>query len=205
VLALSGAMVLALTFVPAAIALFLGGRVQEKENRVMAWVRRRYEPLLAFSLRRGRWMVAGALVLVVGCGLLATRLGSEFVPNLDEGDVAMHAMRIPGTSLTQSIQMQTLIENRLVKFPEVSKVFSKIGTPEVASDPMPPSVADTYIMMKPRKAGPAQAACGAAGRAGSGGGAVAGQQLRVHPADPDAHQRTHLRCARRRGGDAVRG
>ncbi len=154
VLALTGAMVLALTFVPAAIALFLGGRVQEKENRLMAWVRRRYAPLLAFSLRRGRWMVAGALVLVVGCGLLATRLGSEFVPNLDEGDVAMHAMRIPGTSLTQSIQMQLQIEKRLVQFAEVDKVFSKIGTPEVASDPMPPSVADTFIMMKPRKAWP---------------------------------------------------
>lgn len=151
VLALTGAMLLALTFVPAAIALFLGGRVQEKENRLMAWVRRRYEPLLAFSLRRGRWMVGGALVLVVGCGLLATRLGSEFVPNLDEGDVAMHAMRIPGTSLTQSIQMQLQIEKRLAQFAEVDKVFSKIGTPEVASDPMPPSVADTFIMMKPRK------------------------------------------------------
>jgi len=151
VLALTGAMLLALTFVPAAIALFLGGRVQEKENRLMAWVRRRYEPLLAFSLRRGRWMVAGALVLVVGCGLLATQLGSEFVPNLDEGDVAMHAMRIPGTSLTQSIQMQLQIEKRLAQFAEVDKVFSKIGTPEVASDPMPPSVADTFIMMKPRK------------------------------------------------------
>ncbi len=151
VLALTGAMVLALTFVPAAIALFLGGRVQEKENRLMAWVRTRYAPALDFSLRRGRWMVGGALVLVAGCGLLATRLGSEFVPNLDEGDVAMHAMRIPGTSLTQSVEMQKLIENRLVQFPEVSKVFSKIGTPEVASDPMPPSVADTFIMMKPRK------------------------------------------------------
>ena len=151
VLALTGAMVLALTFVPAAIALFLGGRVQEKENRLMTWVRGRYASALDLTLRRGRWVVGGALVLVVGCGLLATRLGSEFVPNLDEGDVAMHAMRIPGTSLTQSVQMQTLIENRLVQFPEVSKVFSKIGTPEVASDPMPPSVADTFIMMKPRK------------------------------------------------------
>ncbi|MEG2802745.1 CusA/CzcA family heavy metal efflux RND transporter [Stenotrophomonas sp.] len=154
VLALTGAMVLALTFVPAAIALFLGGRVQEKENRLMAWVRRRYQPALAFSLRRGRWMVAGALLLAVGCGLLATRLGSEFVPNLDEGDVAMHAMRIPGTSLSQSIDMQKQIENRLVKFAEVDIVFSKIGTPEVASDPMPPSVADTFIMMKPRREWP---------------------------------------------------
>ncbi|WP_433852947.1 efflux RND transporter permease subunit [Stenotrophomonas nitritireducens] len=150
VLALSGAMLLCLTFVPAAIALFLGGRVQEQENRLMGWLRRRYQPLLDLALRRGRWMVAGALALVVGCGLLATRLGSEFVPNLDEGDVAMHAMRIPGTSLTQSVRMQQQIELRLLQFPEVAKVFSKIGTPEVASDPMPPSVADTFIMMKPR-------------------------------------------------------
>ncbi len=154
VLALSGAMLLCLTFVPAAIALFLGGRVQEKENRLMAWLRRRYQPLLDLALRRGRWMVAGALLLVVGCGLLATKLGSEFVPNLDEGDVAMHAMRIPGTSLTQSLQMQRQIELRLLQFPEVAKVFSKIGTPEVASDPMPPSVADTFIMMKPRSQWP---------------------------------------------------
>ena len=150
VLALSGAMLLCLSFVPAAIALFLGGRVQEKENRLMGWLRRRYQPLLDFALHRGRWMVAGALALVIGCGLLATRLGSEFVPNLDEGDVAMHAMRIPGTSLTQSVQMQQQVERRLLQFPEVAKVFSKIGTPEVASDPMPPSVADTFIMMKPR-------------------------------------------------------
>ena len=151
VLALTGAMLLCLTFVPAAIALFLGGRVQEKENRVMAWLRRRYQPLLGFVLQRGRWAVAAALVLVVGCGVLASRLGSEFVPSLDEGDVAMHAMRIPGTSLGQSVRMQTQIETRLLQFPEVAKVFSKIGTPEVASDPMPPSVADTFVMMKDRR------------------------------------------------------
>ncbi|WP_199912041.1 CusA/CzcA family heavy metal efflux RND transporter [Stenotrophomonas sp. YAU14D1_LEIMI4_1] len=154
VLALTGAMLLCLTFVPAAIALFLGGRVQEQENRLMAWLRRRYQPLLAFTLRRGRWVAVGALVLVLGCGALATRLGSEFVPSLDEGDVAMHAMRIPGTSLAQSVQMQVQIERRLLQVPEVAKVFSKIGTPEVASDPMPPSVADTFIMMKPRSQWP---------------------------------------------------
>ncbi len=154
VLALTGAMLLCLTFVPAAIALFLGGRVQEKENRLMAWLRRRYQPLLAFTLRRGRWIAVGAVVLVLGCGVLATRLGSEFVPSLDEGDVAMHAMRIPGTSLAQSVQMQVQIERRLLQVPEVAKVFSKIGTPEVASDPMPPSVADTFIMMKPRSQWP---------------------------------------------------
>jgi len=154
VLALTGAMLLCLSFVPAAIALFLGGRVQEKENRVMAWLRRRYHPLLDRVLQHARWVMAGALVLIVGCGVLATRLGSEFVPSLDEGDVAMHAMRIPGTSLSQSVQMQVQIETRLLQFAEVEKVFSKIGTPEVASDPMPPSVADTFVMMKDRSEWP---------------------------------------------------
>jgi len=154
VLALSGAMLLCLTFVPAAIALLMGGRMQEKDNRLMAWLRQRYRPLLDFVLRHGRWAVAAALVLVIGCGLLATRLGSEFVPSLDEGDVAMHAMRIPGTSLTQSVGMQVQIERRLLQFPEVARVFSRIGTPEVASDPMPPSVADTFVMMKDRQEWP---------------------------------------------------
>lgn len=154
VLALTGAMLLCLSFVPAAIALFLGGRVQEKENRVMAWLRRRYQPLLDRVLQHARWVMTGALVLIVGCGVLATRLGSEFVPSLDEGDVAMHAMRIPGTSLSQSVQMQVQIETRLLQFAEVEKVFSKIGTPEVASDPMPPSVADTFVMMKDRSEWP---------------------------------------------------
>src|SRR5690606_8167138 len=101
-----------------------------KDNRPMAWLQKRYQALLDRVLARGRVMVAAALVLVVGCGLLATRLGSEFVPSLDEGDVAMHAMRIPGTSLTQSVRMQVQIERRLLQFPEVTKVFSKIGTPE---------------------------------------------------------------------------
>ncbi|WP_442683118.1 efflux RND transporter permease subunit [Stenotrophomonas sp. JC08] len=151
VLALTGAMLLALTFVPAAIALFLGERVEEKENRLMAWLRARYAPLLERALRHGRWVFGAALVLVLGCGVLATRLGSEFVPNLDEGDVAMHAMRIPGTSLSQSVAMQKQVESRLLQFAEVDTVFSKIGTAEVAADPMPPSVADTFIMMKPRK------------------------------------------------------
>jgi cobalt-zinc-cadmium resistance protein CzcA len=150
VLALSGAMLLCLTFVPAAIALCLGGRVQAHDNRLMTWLGARYAGLLERSLRHGRWIAAAAVVLVLACGVLATRLGSEFVPQLDEGDVAMHAMRIPGTSLSQSVDMQQRVEARLMQLPEVARVFSKIGTPEVASDPMPPSVADTFIMVKPR-------------------------------------------------------
>ncbi|WAC65065.1 CusA/CzcA family heavy metal efflux RND transporter [Pseudoxanthomonas sp. SL93] len=150
VLALSGAMVLSLTFVPAAIALFMRGRVQEKETRVMRWARRAYAPALAWALRRRLLVGAGAASLVVVCGLLATRLGTEFVPSLDEGDIAMHAMRIPGTSLDQAVRMQATLEGRITRFPEVHRVFGKLGTAEVATDPMPPSVADTFIMLKPR-------------------------------------------------------
>ncbi|HEY5805468.1 MAG TPA: CusA/CzcA family heavy metal efflux RND transporter [Lysobacter sp.] len=154
VLALSGAMLLSLTFVPAAIALFLGGRVEEQDNRVMQWCSRRYAPLLAWTLRRRAWVFAAAAVLVVGCGLLATRLGTEFIPNLDEGDLTIHAMRIPGTSLTQAVRMQTTLERTLGALPEVERVFSKIGTAEIANDPMPPSVTDTFVMLKPRDAWP---------------------------------------------------
>lgn len=150
VLALTGAMILSLTFVPAAIALALSGKVDEKENRIMAWMRRGYEPLLNFSLRRGALVGIAAVVLLGISALMASRLGSEFVPSLDEGDIALQAMRIPGTSLTQSIGMQRVLEERLAKMPEVERVFSKIGTSEVASDPMPPSVADTFVMIKPR-------------------------------------------------------
>ncbi|WP_142125055.1 CusA/CzcA family heavy metal efflux RND transporter [Pseudoxanthomonas sp. 3HH-4] len=150
VLALTGAMVLSLTFVPAAIALFMRGRVQEKETRVMQWARRAYAPALAWTLRRRLLVGAGAASLVVVCGLLATRLGTEFVPSLDEGDIAMHAMRIPGTSLDQAVRMQATLEARITQFPEVHRVFGKLGTAEVATDPMPPSVADTFIMLKPR-------------------------------------------------------
>ena len=151
VLALTGAILLSLTFVPAAVALFLGGRVAEHENKVMAWFSRRYAPLLSWTLRH-RWPVLGsAAALVVLTGLLTTRLGSEFIPNLDEGDITVQALRIPGTSLTQSVQMQETLEKTLATLPEVKRVFGKIGTAEVASDPMPPSIADTFVMLKDRK------------------------------------------------------
>ncbi|MBH1646820.1 CusA/CzcA family heavy metal efflux RND transporter [Stenotrophomonas maltophilia] len=150
VLALTGAMVLSLTFVPAAIASFLRGRVAEHDNRLMRWSRARYTPLLDWALRRRVVVLAGAAVLVVGCGVLATRWGSEFVPSLDEGDITLQPMRIPGTSLEQSVAMQETLEKRLAQFPEVANIFSKIGTAEVATDPMPPAMADTFLMLKPR-------------------------------------------------------
>lgn len=151
VMALIAALVLSLTFVPAAIALFVTGKVEEKENRVMRWLGNVYAPLLDRTMHRGKLIIAGALVLVAVSAYGATKLGSEFIPNLDEGDIAMHALRIPGTSLGQAIQMQEALEKRIRQFPEVERVFAKIGTADVATDPMPPSVADNFIMLKDRK------------------------------------------------------
>ncbi len=154
VIALTMALLLSLTFVPAAIATFVTGKVEEKENRFMRGARRVYAPMLDWSLRHGRVVVLGALALVALAAFGASRLGSEFIPQLDEGDITLHALRIPGTSLTQAVDMQMTLERRLRQFPEVERVFSKIGTADVANDPMPPSVADTYVMLRPRNRWP---------------------------------------------------
>jgi cobalt-zinc-cadmium resistance protein CzcA len=155
VIALTAALVLSLTFVPAAVAMFVTGRVEEKDSRVMGFARRLYAPALDAALRLRTLFVVGAIALVALAGIGASRMGSEFVPNLDEGDIALHALRIPGTSLTQAVQMQRDLEARLKRFPEVERIVAKIGTAEVATDPMPPSVADTFVMLKDRKDWPA--------------------------------------------------
>jgi cobalt-zinc-cadmium resistance protein CzcA len=150
VIALVSAMMLSVTFVPAGVALLFKKPVQEKENVAIRSASSLYRPLLIAALRF-RWAVMGlATLLVAVSGLLATQLGSEFVPNLDEGDIAMHALRIPGTSLEQAIRMQEQLEAEIRKLPEVERVFAKIGSAEVATDPMPPSVADNFIMLKER-------------------------------------------------------
>ena len=153
-LALTAAMLLSLTFVPAAIAMFVTGKVEEKDNRIMAWARARYASILDRTVQHGKVLIAAAVVLVALSGYGATRLGSEFIPNLDEGDIAMHALRIPGTSLGQAVQMQESLEKRISQFPEVERVFAKIGTADVATDPVPPSVADNFIMLKDRSEWP---------------------------------------------------
>jgi cobalt-zinc-cadmium resistance protein CzcA len=150
VVALLSALVLSLTFVPAAVATFITGKVSEEENKLMRGAKKGYEPLLKWSLRHPVIMVSTALVLVVISLFGASRMGAEFIPSLDEGDIALHAMRIPGTSMTQSTEMQHEVEKTVMTFKEVQTVFSKIGTPEVATDPMPPNVADTFVMLKPR-------------------------------------------------------
>ncbi|MDN7854796.1 CusA/CzcA family heavy metal efflux RND transporter [Burkholderia cepacia] len=150
VMALAAAMVLTVTFIPAAVALFIGERVEEKENRLMGWARRAYEPVLAaFMTRPVRVMLGAGAIVLVTLGL-ATRLGSEFIPSLNEGDLAVAALRIPGTSLSQSVEMQKSIEKTLkARFPEIERVFARTGTAEIAADPMPPNLSDGYIMLKP--------------------------------------------------------
>jgi cobalt-zinc-cadmium resistance protein CzcA len=151
VIALLSGMLLSITFVPACVAMLFSKPVVEKKNPIMSLARRLYEPTLGVALRF-RWSVIVVALTFVGvCVLLASRLGSEFIPNLDEGDIAMHALRIPGTSLQQSIDLQLVLEDEIRKLPEVERVFSKIGSAEVATDPMPPSVADTFIILKERE------------------------------------------------------
>ncbi len=152
--ALFGAMVLSVTFVPAAVAIFVTGRVSEKESLPVRWATRIYEPALRCVMRNRAATVAAALVVLMTSGAMATRLGSEFLPSLDEGDLLVHALRIPGTSLTTAVDMQHALERKFKTYPEVDYVFSKIGTAEIATDPMPPSVADTYVMLKPRERWP---------------------------------------------------
>jgi cobalt-zinc-cadmium resistance protein CzcA len=150
VMALIAALVLSLTFVPAAVAILLTGKITERHNPVMQWASNRYAPLLTWAIESRRTVIAAAAGLVVACLLIATRMGNEFVPSLDEGDVALHAMRIPDTSLTQAVSMQGALEDEIRKLPEVERVLAKIGTAEVATDPMPPSVADAYVILKDR-------------------------------------------------------
>jgi cobalt-zinc-cadmium resistance protein CzcA len=151
IFALVAAFVLSLTFIPALAAIGLGGRIEERENFLVRGAKRLYEPVLAAAVRL-RWAVVGvAVAAFAGSIALFTTFGQEFVPTLDEKDVAMHALRIAGTSLTQSTEMQFDVERTVAAFPEVQFVFSKTGTAEAAADPMPPNVSDTFIILKPRK------------------------------------------------------
>ncbi|MDN3394173.1 MULTISPECIES: CusA/CzcA family heavy metal efflux RND transporter [unclassified Pseudoalteromonas] len=154
VAALIGALIFAVTFVPAAIAVFVRGKVDESENAVMHGVKKIYKPLLNLSLKLPWVMVSIATVLVLVLGFKVKNMGAEFLPQLDEGDIAMHALRITGTGIEQSVQMQKQLEQALLAQPEIANVFSKIGTADVASDPMPPNVADTFLMLKPSEQWP---------------------------------------------------
>jgi len=144
-------MLLSVTFVPAAIALFVTGKVKEEEGAVMRGARRVYAPALAWVMAHRAVAVGAALAVIVLSGVLTSRMGSEFVPSLSEGDFALQALRVPGTSLTQSVDMQQRLETLiLAKVPEVERVFARTGTAEIASDPMPPNISDSYVMLKPK-------------------------------------------------------
>ncbi len=153
-LALTGALLLSLTFIPAAVAAFLGNKMAKKENGLLHLAKTVYEPLLKIALSSRYLVVLTATVFVIFCLLLASRMGGEFLPNLDEGDMAIHSLRIPGTGLSQALAMQDVVEEKLKEIPEVKGTFSKIGTADIATDPMPPSVADGFVIMKPRSEWP---------------------------------------------------
>jgi heavy metal efflux system protein len=154
VLALTCALGLSVTFVPAAVAVLVRGKVASHENAVMRVARRLYEPALRAALRFRLAAVAGGVAAVTLGALVAARMGSEFIPSLDEGDVALHALRIPGTGIEQAIGMQLQLDARIAAIPEVERVFAKLGTADIATDPMPPSVSDTYVILKERDAWP---------------------------------------------------
>lgn len=149
-MALAAAALFSITFVPAAVAIVVTGKVSEKENVFMRGAKRIYEPLLERAITFRRGVAVAAAVIIVISGFAATRMGGEFIPNLDEGDVALAAIRIPGTSLTQSLDLQKALEKRIGQLPEVKEFFTRTGTAEVATDPMAPSMSDGYIMLKPR-------------------------------------------------------
>jgi heavy metal efflux system protein len=149
ILALVSAFVLSLTFVPAMVALCIRGRVKEGDNVLIRWAKRAYAPVLTLALRLRYAVVLLAVAAFGGALLLFGRLGQEFIPTLDEQDLAIQAIRIPSTSLTQSTQMQRRVERAISTFPEVAFVYAKTGTAEMASDPMPPNISDTFVILKP--------------------------------------------------------
>lgn len=150
-LALGAAFILSLTFVPAMVAVLVRGKVSEKDVKPIAMAKSAYEPSLGWAIRRPAPVIAGGVGVFALAGWLFFSLGQEFIPTLDEQDLAVQALRIPSTSLEQSTRMQEQVETTLAQFDEVSFVYSKTGTAEVASDPMPPNASDSFVILKPKE------------------------------------------------------
>ncbi|MGQ0589780.1 MAG: efflux RND transporter permease subunit [Sphingosinicella sp.] len=148
-LALIGAFILSLTFVPAMVAILIRGKVAEKEVRAILWVKDRYEPVLRRVIRRPWPWIGAGVGTFVAAGLLFMTLGQEFIPQLDEGDLSVQAIRIPSTSLDQSLEMQRRVERAISSLPEVAFIYSKTGTAEVATDPMPQNISDAFVILRP--------------------------------------------------------
>jgi cobalt-zinc-cadmium resistance protein CzcA len=150
-LALTGALILSFTFVPAAVTIFLSRRMSHTENLLTRGAKKMYIPVLAFALKYRALVVVTAVIMVITSVLATTRMGREFIPTLDEGDVAIHTLRVPETSLSQSIDLQSLVEKTILEgFPQAETVFGRIGTSEIATEPHPPSIGDKTIILKPR-------------------------------------------------------
>src|SRR5690606_29419973 len=152
--AMIGVMILCLTYVPMMSAWFIRPDKKEKASwgdRFVIWLENLYEPVLGKALKRGKWIIASAVVLLGLAIFTFTTMGGEFVPQLDEGDIAFHGILKPGSSLTETIATTTKIE-QIVKsnFPEVEKIVSRIGVAEVPTDPMPMDIADIFVIMKPQ-------------------------------------------------------
>jgi cobalt-zinc-cadmium resistance protein CzcA len=154
VAALIGALIFSITFVPAACAILLTGKISEKDNYLVAAAKRLYQPLLYRVLAARRLVVGAAVVLVVICGFIASRMGAEFIPSLDEGDIAIETVRPVSTGIETAVGMQLQLNRAIGKIPEVKTVFAKNGTAEVATDLMPPARSDTYVMLRPRSEWP---------------------------------------------------
>lgn len=150
VFALLGALVLTLTLVPVLASLFLSGDTREGRNVAMAWLNRSYRSTLDFALRRGALVVSGAVALLIAAGFVFVRLGSEFVPQLDEGSIVIQPVRVRTVDAEQTVRLVTAFERKVLEVPEVATVFSRSGTPEVATDPMPLSLTDSFVMLRPR-------------------------------------------------------
>lgn len=155
VLALIGAILLSISFVPAAVALWVTGEIKEKESRWMLWLKQQYTRLLNWAYEFKALVLTLALCILFFTGVLATQVGSEFAPQLSEGDFAVQQMRSPSTGLEQSLRMQENTEKLLLKkFPEIKAIFARTGTAEVATDVMPPNISDAIVLLKPREQWP---------------------------------------------------
>lgn len=162
ILALVGALVLSLTLVPALCAIFLkesrpkpgaddSGHEHEEENPFVRVLQRLYRPLLEFTLRHRAWTILASAAFVAISGFVAATLGSEFLPKLEEGALAINAVRLPGVSLPEAVKMTNTLERAIREFPEVQTVVTRIGRPEIATDPMGVNAGDTYVLLKPQK------------------------------------------------------
>ena len=155
VLALIGAIILSISFVPAAVALWVTGEVKETESRWMLWLKQQYTRLLNWAYDFKALVLTLALCILFFTGVLATQVGSEFAPQLSEGDFAVQQMRSPSIGLEQSLRMQENTEKLLLKaFPEIKAIFARTGTAEVATDVMPPNISDATVLLKPREQWP---------------------------------------------------